>query len=94
MRQYDTKASFGHRTYKHRTDTERELIAGALVHDVSVLSPSVPPAEPLAQVILLKRSAPAERAPARTAAPTAEPAYEVIIHPPHRIRRVPRRFRF
>ena len=36
---------------------EGELIAGALVNEVSVLSPDTRPAEPLAQVVLLQRQA-------------------------------------
>ena len=67
LRQYQTKASFGHKNYNRRTYTEGELIAGAFIDEVSVLSPSVQPREPLAQVLLLQRTTPAARQPGSSA---------------------------
>jgi hypothetical protein len=58
LQQYKTKASFSHRNLSTRTYTECELVARALVDEVSVLSPSVKPVEPLAEVLLLERAAP------------------------------------
>ena len=41
LRKHDTKCSFGFTTYKRRSFTEAETISGALVNEVSILSPSV-----------------------------------------------------
>jgi len=52
-----------------RTFTEAELIARAIVDEVSLLSPGARPAEPCAQVVLLERQAsPAALTPSARAA--------------------------
>jgi hypothetical protein len=55
LRKHDTKASFEHRTYD-RSTFYPDLIRRALVSEVSILSPSVKPREPLAQVVHLRES--------------------------------------
>jgi hypothetical protein len=66
----------------HRRDvaiagTRADVIGNALLREISVLSPGVEPAEPLAEVMLVERAARS----------TAE-AGEVIVHPPGtRVRR-------
>ena len=56
LRNYETKASFGFSADQRGLFTEAETIAGALVNEVSILSPGTKPAEPLARVMLVKRS--------------------------------------
>ena len=61
MRRYDTKCSFRIATYARGSFTDAELVRGALVSEVSVLSPGTEPAEPLAQVLSVR---PTEMKPA------------------------------
>lgn len=67
LRKCDTKASFGLLPYERRTYTEGELLAGALVTEISILSPGTLPAEPLACVERLARTEAPKPAAARPA---------------------------
>jgi hypothetical protein len=69
------KASFSFATLQRQEMDGWEHVRRALLTEVSVLPPSVRPAEPLAEVLLLKRTSPVR--PASGAA-----AGEVIHHPP------------
>ena len=57
-----TKASFGFIAHNTRTYSEGDLIAGALVREITVLSPGRKPAEPCAEVLLLRQVSPATEA--------------------------------
>ena len=57
-----TKASFGFIAHNTRTYSEGDLIAGALVREITVLSPDRKPAEPCAEVLLLRQVSPATEA--------------------------------
>jgi len=73
LRKYETRASFGFSTLSRRTFSEGELIAKAFVSEVSILSPGVKPAEPLAEVLLF-RPAEALRSPATGSGPSSDRA--------------------
>ena len=73
MRRYETKCSFRIATYARGSFTDAELVRGALVSEVSVLSPGTQPAEPLAQVLSVRRSE-APKPTVRTHAPYVDPA--------------------
>lgn len=84
-------ASFGFKLLHERkatfADTSPDVIADGLVDEVSVLSPGRKPAEPLAEVLMLKRSEPE---PAGRAHPPAGVAFghgEIITPPGTIIRR-------
>ncbi len=80
LRTYQTKASFGRWDVHATTHADGwERVTSAIVREVSLLSPALEPAEPLAQVVLLQCST------ARSSAPTtraALPADGVIHTPP------------
>ena len=78
VRTYRTKASFGSWRVHATTHADGwERVTKAIVKEVSLLSPALEPAEPLAQVVLVQRSTstPTNRA-------SAMPADGVIHTPP------------
>lgn len=66
-----TKASFGFVPHNTRTYAN-DLIAGALVREVTVLSPGRKPAEPCAEVLLLRHVSPAAEVGAASVAAAGE----------------------
>jgi hypothetical protein len=68
LKRGETKASFGSKTYDRREidirGTSADIVAKAFVEEVSVLSPSVKPAEPRAEVWSYRLAEPAVRSPA------------------------------
>ena len=63
-----TAASLGSKIL-HRSSCYDDLVHSAIVAEISVLSPGVKPAEPLAQVTLLERVGPASSPAARPSSP-------------------------
>ena len=79
------KASFGFIPHSTRTYSNGDLIAGALVREVTVLSPGRKPAEPCADVPLLRQVSPA----AEGVASSLAAAGENIVNPTGAVLRRP-----
>lgn len=79
LRKHDTKASLGFHPFGRRSYTEAETVSGALVREVSLLSPSALPAEPLARVERVWELEPAKKPAGRATPSPAAPSHSFDV---------------